>query len=183
MRDQPPRRPSSFGGPGFPFFSRHGIRRRQKPCLGFGHTCHDGLKFWRHGYLPLHSSSLDRPAYLTDRLNTAVGLLNQPAAGLLEGVCQLQDFSLAESRAEDLQPYGELPGDFSTRNRHAWHPPQRSRNRIYISKIHLQRVVRPFPKLERRNRRRGRYDHIHLRKSIAKILGNQRSDFLPLEVI
>src|SRR5580704_4604025 len=69
------------------------------------------------------------------------GSSNGAAASLLERVRELQHGCFAERWTKDLQAYRKLSVDFSAGNGDAWHTCQGSRNRIYISKIHLKRVV------------------------------------------
>src|SRR6266404_2987049 len=79
-------------------------------------------------------------------------LLQPGSARGLESLCQLQDAALAKRWAENLQAHRQLSTDLSARHRNPRHSRQRSRNRINISKIHLQRVVRPFAQLKGRHR-------------------------------
>src|SRR5258705_9376025 len=78
-------------------------------------------------------------------------VLQPGSARGLESLCQLQDAALAKRRAENLQAHRQLSTDLSARHGNPRHSRQRSRNRINISKIHLQRAVRPFTQLKGRN--------------------------------
>src|SRR6266566_5941785 len=102
---------------------------------------------------------------------------------LLEGISQLQDARLRKWRPKDLQAHGQLSLDHAARNRDPRDSRQRSCNCIYISKIHLEWIVRTLSQFERRNRRSWRQNGVHLGKRIAEILGDQRTNPLPLQVI
>src|SRR5256885_8199346 len=105
------------------------------------------------------------------------------SSGLLESMGQLQDARLSKSGPKDLQAHGQLSVDLPARNGGPRASRQRPSNRIYISKIHLERVGRTLAQFERRNRRSRRQDGIHLCKRIAEILGNERANLLPLQVV
>ena len=104
--------------------------------------------------------------------------LDRPAAGLLKRMRQLQHLRLAKRGPKNLQPNGQLPVNLAARHRNSRNPRERACNRINISQIHLQRIVRPLAQLERRHRRSRRHNRIHLRKRLAKVLRNQRPNFL-----
>src|SRR5882724_12202672 len=76
------------------------------------------------------------------------GCSDRSSARLLKGVRQLQHSRLAKRRPENLQPHWQLPVNLSARHGDPRDPCQGPRNRIYISKIHLERVVRPLPQFE-----------------------------------
>src|SRR5271168_4661396 len=109
--------------------------------------------------------------------------LNRTPTRRLKRLRQLQHPPLPKRRPKDLQPHRQPPLDLPARHGNSRHPRQRPRNRIYISKIHLQRVRRPLSQLERRHRRRRRHNRIHLQISIPEVLRNQRSNLLPLQIV
>src|SRR3989442_12501289 len=96
---------------------------------------------------------------------------------------QLQDARLPKSSSKDLHTHWELSVDLATRYRDPRNSCQRSCNCIYISKIHLEWIVRALPQFERRNRRSRRQDRIHLGKRIAEVLRYQGTNLLPLQIV
>src|SRR6267143_2234039 len=103
--------------------------------------------------------------------------------GLLESMGQLQDARLSKSRSKDLQAHRQLSVDLAARYGDPRDSRQRPRNCIYISKIHLERVVRALTQFERRYGRSRRQDRINLCKRVPEILGNQRTNLLPLQIV
>src|SRR5207302_2201954 len=79
--------------------------------------------------------------------------------------------------------YWQLFVDLAARNGDPRDSRQRSCNCIYISKIHLERIVRALAQFERRNRRSRRQDRIYFFKRIAEILGNEGTNLLPLQIV
>src|SRR5262249_40017482 len=77
----------------------------------------------------------------------------------------------------------QFAADFATRNRDAGYTGQGSRNCIYISKIHLQGVVRALLEPKGWYGRSGSHDGVNLGEGIAKVLSDQSSHFLPFKVI
>src|SRR5262249_53982151 len=96
---------------------------------------------------------------------------------------ELQTPRLAKRRPEDLQTDGQFAADLAARHGDSWDASEGPRNCIYISKIHLEGVVRTLPELERRYGRCWRHDGVHFCKGIAEVLGNQSPYFLSFEVV
>src|SRR5436190_4943862 len=105
------------------------------------------------------------------------------AAGLFECMGELQDAGFAEGRTEDLQAHGQLAVNLSAGHGNSRDARERSRNRIDVGKIHLERVAGAFAQFEGWNGRSGREDRVHFGEGIAKILGDERADFLPLQIV
>src|SRR5260370_11007582 len=165
VADQFASRPAPFGRPRFPLVFTDGIRGAQKFASRTSQVLDDRLNGW-HGLInPCGKGSDGGPS------------------GLLESMGQLEDARLSKGRSKDLQAHRQLSIDLSARYGDPWDSRQRSSNCIYISKIHLKRVVRALTQFERRNWRSRRQDRVHLCKRFPEILGNQRTNLLPLQIV
>src|ERR1700761_4669425 len=72
---------------------------------------------------------------------------------------------------------------FTCRHTHAADPRQRSRNRIDVLEVHLQRIIRLLSQLECWRRRHRAHNRIHLRKRRQEISREQRANLLRLAVV
>src|SRR3989442_469048 len=142
-------------------------------------------------YLVLQREGQRFPRFLVQNANWSLFMrrgisataLDVRAASLLERMGQLEDARFAEWRPKDLQPDGQLATGFATRNGNAWNARERPRNRINISKIHLERVVHSLAETESGYGRSRGEKRINLLKGVPEILGDERANLLPLEVV
>src|SRR5205807_2983427 len=99
------------------------------------------------------------------------------AAGLFEGVGELEDAGFAERGAEDLEADGEVflrrfaAGDGDARD-----TGERAGNGVDVGEVHLKRVVGLFAEFKGGDGGRGRDNGVDLGESVAEILGDEGAD-------
>ena len=98
-------------------------------------------------------------------------------------VSHLQQTRLVEHIADQLHPDRQASSTESTGNTDRRETCQVHRNREQVCQIHRQRIIGMGTRLERRLRRRGGQENIHLLKRSIEIASNQRSNLLGLAVV
>lgn len=102
--------------------------------------------------------------------------------GLFEFVGHLQDLFFRQVRSDDLhadrQPVGE-----TARQRQRRRAGEVDGNRAYVHQVHGQRIGNFFADLERRSRRGGSDEDVHLLERPVKVLFDQGPDLQRLQVI
>src|SRR5712664_3355153 len=136
------------GGPGvwgrrsLPGVERDGVRDGEKTGLGADEFGADGGEVW-------HGPKKQIPRFTRNDTRSLKATLQRRAAGLFEGVGELQDTSFAESWAKDLEPDREIflrrfaAGDGDARD-----AGKGASDGVNVGEIHLERVVGLFAELE-----------------------------------
>src|SRR5882724_13201618 len=115
---------------------------------------------------------------------TLQATLQGGAAGLFEGVGELEDAGFAERGAEDLEADGEVfNGRFAAGDGDAGDTGEGAGDGVDVGEVHLEGVVGLFTEFKGGDGRSGRDDGVDLGEGIAEILSDERADFLALEVV
>src|SRR5262249_47475334 len=137
--------PTALARAGFPGFLRDSFGGAEKSGARLGELGKQGVESGGAG----HRLRTTTRTYFYEHLDTAhIIFLHRPAPGLFERVGEPENVGFAEGWPKDLQADGQLSADFSARYGNTRHARQRSSNCIYISEIHLERVVGPLTEFE-----------------------------------
>src|SRR5882724_9076933 len=115
---------------------------------------------------------------------TLQATLQGGAAGLFEGVGELEDAGFAERGAEDLEADGEVfLGRFAAGDGDAGDTGEGAGDGVDVGEVHLEGVVGLFAEFEGGDGGGRRDDGVDLGESVAEILGDEGADLLAFEVV